>query len=279
MYPILTDRDVPRLHCQSGASIACFLACYTAAFDQKEDCLAEEMLRTEGAPVAILGGSRVTMPYAMAVMGMEIMDEVFVRQPQTLGEAVLAAKRSMVRPQELSARRAMLDALAALLSPSGADLAAERAEHLDLFNLIGDPALRLHYSRRLQVEVNRTVSAGQHLDVTGACPIAGQCTVELVVRRDRLTFDPPARDRFDSSSTALAQYNEIYRRANDPRLAQAQLEVQEGRFATQLQVPAEARGDCHVRVFVAGESDFATGAADVQISPRGGGESAQSRRH
>src|SRR5581483_759475 len=58
-YPILTSRDVPRLQATDGATIAIFLSCYTGAFDS-DDCLAEQMLRSEGGPVAVLGGSRVT---------------------------------------------------------------------------------------------------------------------------------------------------------------------------------------------------------------------------
>src|SRR5205085_1762833 len=122
---------------------------------------------------------------------LELMDEVFVRRPATFGEALLAAKRNMVEPKQASERRNVLDALAGLLSPSGADLAAERAEHVELFNLIGDPTLRLNYPHALQLEVTPTVSAGRSLGVVGSCPIGGQCSVELIVRRDRMTFSPP----------------------------------------------------------------------------------------
>ena len=61
------------------------LACYTAAFDQPQDCLAEELLKTEGGPVAVYGGSRVTMPYAMGVMGTAMMDEYFKTPPADAG--------------------------------------------------------------------------------------------------------------------------------------------------------------------------------------------------
>ena len=60
-----TSLELRSLH---GAPIACLLACYTGAFDCSGDCLAEEMLRAPGGPVAVVGGSRVTMPYAMACL-------------------------------------------------------------------------------------------------------------------------------------------------------------------------------------------------------------------
>ncbi|MGH7138162.1 MAG: C25 family cysteine peptidase, partial [Pirellulales bacterium] len=68
-HSILRVNDVARLGARGGPSIALFLACYTAAFDAQGDCLAEELLRAAGGPVATIGGSRVTMPYAMSVLG------------------------------------------------------------------------------------------------------------------------------------------------------------------------------------------------------------------
>lgn len=51
-HPVLSYQDVPRMKSAGGSPIALFLACYTGAFDGAEDCIAEDMLRTEGAPVA-----------------------------------------------------------------------------------------------------------------------------------------------------------------------------------------------------------------------------------
>ncbi len=101
-FPIFSSKDAGALSCRHGAPIACFLACYSGAFDQPRDCLAEEMLRSPGGPVAIICGSRMTMPYAMAVMGTELLHECFGNKPETIGEAIVAAKRSTLR--EPSAR-------------------------------------------------------------------------------------------------------------------------------------------------------------------------------
>src|SRR5262245_6411219 len=69
-FNILNVDDCRELQAHAGAApIALMLACYTAAFDQPRDCLAEQMLKADGGPVAVYGGSRVTMPYGMAVMG------------------------------------------------------------------------------------------------------------------------------------------------------------------------------------------------------------------
>ncbi len=262
-FPILCSDDVAELACRHGAPIACFLACYSGAYDLRSDCLAEDMLRAEGGPVAILCGSRVTMPYAMTVMGAELLKQVFTYQRPTLGEAVLAAKRQMVDPGKPGRHRAALDAMARLISPSADELEAERAEHLDLFNLLGDPLLRIPHPLAVPLEVVPVVEAGATLKVVGHSPLGGRGVVELAVRRDRLTFQPPRRGTFDTA--ALADYTEVYQRANEPRLSTTARQFEPGPFTLELDVPANARGACHVRVFVESGKGCAAGGADVRV--------------
>ena len=122
--------------------------CYSGAFDGPQDCLAESLLRSPHGPVAVYAGSRVTMPYAMAVMGHELMHEYFLSQSATLGEAILQAKRRMAESRSLDATetrdaRCWLDAVASTLHAGPELLHEERLEHILLFNLLGDPLLKL----------------------------------------------------------------------------------------------------------------------------------------
>ena len=271
-HHILSTADVPKLECRSGGPIALFLACYAGAIDARSDCLAEEMLRRPGGPVAVVAGSRVTMPYAMAVLGTGLMDQCFRRHCPTLGQALLRAKQDMMkRPEQGDRRRAMLDGIAKAISPAPNRLAAERAEHLLLLNLIGDPMLRLRHPKEVKLKVPPIAAAGGPLNVSGTSPVDGRGKVELVVRRDRLTFKPPAREKYPQTPGELARFQEVYERANDRRLASADVAVEGGRFAARLDVPQNARGTCHVRVFVEGTEDFALGAAVVKIAKEIGG--------
>ncbi len=265
VHHILDTHDMPKLQCTHGAPIAVFLACYTGAFDQPRDCLAEEMLRTAGGPVAVLSGSRVTMPYAMSVMAGEMLDEYFHMRRETLGDVVLGAKRRMVADNPQNANRLLLDSIAAAVSPAPEMLAEERAEHLLLFNLLGDPLLRLQHPREVQVDAAESIDAGQALEISGISPTAGRCTVELVLRRDRLKFAAPVRERFHNSDQALVQFNEVYQHANDQRWAAHMFDVDAGPFSTTLQIPLETRGPCHVRVYVEGDGSYALGAADIFV--------------
>ena len=264
-HPILDADDVDKLRAAKGAPIVLFLACYTGAYDLAEDCLAEEMLRAERGPVAVLCGSRVTMPYAMSVLGIGLLKECFHERRETIGEVLLHAKRTMVFSPRDDQRSRQLDALAATLNPESTDLAEERLEHLDLFNLLGDPLLRLRHLREANIEAASTAVAGERLKVRGTSPLDGHALVELVVRRDRLTFRPPGRVEYSETPESVAEFQETYEKANDPRLASRSVRVERGRFETEMEVPEGAWGECHVRVFVQGRAECAAGAADVTV--------------
>ena len=272
-YNIFNIDDCRELRSANRSPIAVMLACYTAAYDQPQDCLGEELLRAKDGPVAVYGGSRVTMPYAMAVMGTEMLDEYFKNRPATLGEAILNAKRRMAVPLEEKdpgrlTNRHLLDGIAAMISPASGQLGDERMEHLQLFNLLGDPMLRLRHAEDVNVEVVNTAEPGQTVRVAGSTPFAGRATVELVCRRDCLKFDPPLRDRFDPSNRGYAALHDTYQQANDRTWVQQTMQLGGGDFSAQLQIPAEARGPCHVRVYVEGQAQHALGAANIFVRKR-----------
>ena len=112
---------------------------------------------------------------------------------------MLYAKRQMVDDDPQGTDRKLLDLLAKAMSPDPQLLHSERLEHLLLFNLFGDPLLRLKYPQAVQLEVADKALAGTHLEIKGNAPVAGRCRVALVCRRDRMREDPPPRQRFDRS--------------------------------------------------------------------------------
>jgi hypothetical protein len=271
--PILEIADAARLRSQRGPAVACLFACYTGAFDGAEDCLAEELLRSPGGPVAVVCSSRVSMPYAMTVLGTELLEQCFVARQPTLGAAILAAKRAAVADAvadgPAAERRRTLDAVAGLLSPEPVDLAGEREEHLQLFNLLGDPLLGLKHPRQIRLSAPGKAKAGEILEVTGVCPLSGNILVELVVRRDRLRFEPPRRTDFAEAGLQAEEIADTYRRANDSCWTSVSLRVRAGEaFKVKLTVPPEAHGACHVRAFASDETGFAAGAADVEIEAK-----------
>jgi hypothetical protein len=271
-FHIFDVDDCRELKAQGRAPIAVMLACYTAAFDQPRDCLGEELLRTPGGPVAVYGGSRVTMPYAMAVMGTGMMDEYFQNRPATLGEAILAAKRRMMQPPDESdplkdANRLLLDGIASIMSPSRELLVEERREHLHIFNLLGDPMLRLTHPDEIKLDAPREAVPGEKLQIAGTSPLVGSGVLELVCRRDMFKTAPPARERFDPTDKGLAALQNVYLAANDRCWARWGLELPGGDFSTEIAIPTECHGPCHVRLLVADGKSHGLGAASIYIRP------------
>ena len=270
--PILEAADAPALRGASAAPIACLFSCYAGAFDGPEDCLAEELLRAPGGPVAVLAGSRVTMPYAMTVLGAELLDQCFAEQLPTLGDALLAAKRAVVAPAKSNSLRASLDAMAALVSPAPAELAAERLEHLAMFNLLGDPLLGIRQAKSvvLRAEIHSRTDgdprapAGAMVRVAGHSPIAGIALVELVAPRDVLRFEPSPRKAAPETADAATECGDTYTRANDPVWTRRIIATPTGEFEVTLPLPPLAHAQCLARVFITGESDFALGATEAK---------------
>jgi hypothetical protein len=262
--PILEPEDVARLQCRSGFPIAVLLACYTGAYDQPYDCLAEQLVRQPGGPVAAVCGSRVTTPYAMSIFASGLLDGYFDQKLVTLGDVFLAAKRELARPNGTgSTQRKVIDSLARTFSPTKDQLPGERAEHQLLLNLLGDPLLHLPYATPMRIECRRIATAGDLLTIEGETPVAGDCILELVCRRDLTTTVTEAgRER---TPQTLEEMTDRYARANNKRWASRQLELREGRFVAELQIPPHCSGSSHVRMFVQGPRGYAQGAAPVLI--------------
>lgn len=270
-FHILDANDAAKLQAGNGCPIALFLACHVGSFDLPRDCLAEEMLRSEGGPIAILSGSRVTMPYAMAVFGDGLMNEFFQARRETLGEIFLHAKRWLaqkVDPEHVAAvnkNRAMLEMLARGISPSPDLLDEERLEHVQLFNLLGDPLLRLPHPAALELETPATVYAGDSLRVVGRSPTDGVCHLELVCRRDAWKRNLTTRPKFDPRPESLIEFMETYRVANDPLWLARQVRCDGGQFEIEFAIPPEAKGHCHVRAVVETDRQYALGASNVFV--------------
>jgi len=271
-YPILTTKDVPDLKCGSGHPIAIFLACYTGRFDAPVDCLSEEMLRSPGGPVAIYSATRVTMPYAMTVMGGEMMKAYFVEKVPTIGELVLHAKRQMVLADRSTGTAKSLDTLALTLNKLSPDLKAERLEHVQMYELFGDPLLKLSHPNDVVVDPLSTAKAGDKLIIKGTSPLSGKCVVELVSPRDKLHFTPPLRKDFSPVEAVFTEIQETYEKANQPVLASKALEVKRGTFEAELTIPESMKGKGHIRVYVHGAKGYALGNADFEITSSGQSE-------
>lgn len=277
-FEILDGEAVKGLECRHGSPIAIFLACYAGAIDSSQDCLAEQMMKQPAGPIAVVAGSRVTMPYAMSLLAMEMSDEYFDGQCATVGRLLMRAKQKMADKTDANADadpyRQMIETMGQTLSPLPKMLDQEKTEHLHLINLLGDPLLRLQRPERVVIDSiaiqEEEVSEERVISISGTSPFAGDLVAELVYRRDRFRTRPKRRRKFDPEEAVLSAYQQQYDQAHDLVCSERNSPIATGAFKVTLNVPADVRGDCRVRLMLSGKGTgelarFAIGSTDVDV--------------
>lgn len=172
-HPILTAADVKDFNIPEGRlPVMLIVACDTGYMDHDGDCLAERILFTPNAPVAVLASSRNSHPYANTLLQKAFIGEITANRVATLGEAMIKAKRELVEAKDPD--RKSLDRMAMMIVPK-----AERDElnrsHISMYNLCGDPGLRLrHPSLRVQPALDKAetnvVAAGDSITLAVRVP-------------------------------------------------------------------------------------------------------------
>lgn len=281
-FPMFRERDISLIDCQKGQPIALMLACYTGAFDFPKDCLAEKMVDQTGGPIAVLCGSRVTMPAGMSLLSVGLIEEYFTGNRETLGEMFLQAKRKLVieeagghddlnriTPEYESRFRDTIRLLGETLGPKESSLSAEASEHVHLFHLLGDPLLRVQRPRQIELAAE-TSKEQDKLTVRGISPHPGSLMVELVYCRDRFHKRPPRRPEFKWDDETLDSYREVYEQSNCRTVSVKQMDVPAGEFEFELEIPDWAKGRCVVRGYLQqpDQKRYALGASELNIKRR-----------
>ncbi|QDV70292.1 hypothetical protein Poly24_40120 [Rosistilla carotiformis] len=255
--PILDDKTVGQLKRPAERSpIALLLACYTGAFDAKDDCLAEQMLLEPGGPIAVFAGSRMTLPYGNAIIATSLIQSWFESRPETLGQVWLETVHRATREpsQANAAAPSMLDAMAAMMSPTSDRLPQERREHTQLYNLLGDPLLRISHPEQVSLECPVSAQPGSQITVNGMAPHGGKLTLELHRRGE------PSRDELRELSDV-----DRHRAASDSLLESTVCEVEPGAFAVQLTLPATLTKSSLVLARIESADRYALGTDRILI--------------
>ncbi|PHQ35388.1 C25 family cysteine peptidase [Rhodopirellula bahusiensis] len=238
-----------------GATIAVLLACFAGAYDAPGDCLAERMILADGGPIAVIASSRLSMPYGNACMGLGLLESVYSGGPQNtgcdrIGDAMLHAARSLQSKEKgtQSTMRVMVDTLASMISPAGTDLQQERLEHAALYQLLGDPTLRLHPPQPLDLSIESTDDvAARSLSVAVTSPIAGTLIVAIERPLTAITQTPTdSPNDHDAHGTTITEHH---------------IEVPAGKRVLQtLSLPLGETGPLIIRGFVHGKTGWASAA-------------------
>jgi hypothetical protein len=279
-YEIMECRDCAALPPTKSAPLAIFLACSTGAFDKTEDCLAEDLLRADAGPVAIVASSRVAMPYGLSVFATEALQAGLVEKTATLGEVVRLAKVRGLQPKlsDNGAPRAgatirsLLDSTAGLLTPGGHDSRLELLEHAHLLQLFGDPCLKLSYPEQVPLQGPAKVKAGSTVEITAKPDVfllapgtkLGPVRWELRMPPGRLKDATPTRAKYLASDTQWNEMQTTYEAALDAVVA-THIAPAEKPWQASFTLPANAKGEYHVRLWYTHDGGFVAGTHKIVV--------------
>lgn len=298
---VMESGDAAAVDVRGAAPILLFFACYTGVYDAMVPSLAEELALRPNGPAAVLAASRTSMPYGMASLGAELLGRVFPQDgsavDQTLGEILLAAKRHLIlfgepsdaRVDDTQAReddtqdrttqgsaapvesiRKRLDSMALMFSPAADDLEGELRDHLNLFNLLGDPLLRIRLPGTFTLRADRAVDSGGELTVSAhgiavaGEPVNGTVRVELAYPVDRQAIYQVRKD-FSLDDRARIEFQQTYEKANQQVLSYVDGNVINGEFSLQLPIPEGLAGGMALRGIVLDKKATLIGSSPIHI--------------
>lgn len=224
-------------------------------------------MRNPHGPAAVFGSHGVCYA-AMVQLAVEGLIEAAFRGrlPMHSGDCWLAALRGLAGGKIDYFSYRLLDSVD---GDPNTSQAAQRQEHLEMFVLLGDPALRLpQVADDLTLQLpSRPVVPGQPLELAGELPPRLRAArVQVLILRtpasvpaglEAVPAAGPPRER-----ALLANH----RRANDFVLARAEVSAVAGRFAVRLPLPAEVPGTrILVRVRAWTDTDEALTAALLPV--------------
>jgi hypothetical protein len=233
--------DWARLKIARGPGIFVSFGCFGCQLKGRDgEGYGVAAVRNPGGPVAVIG----SLGEAYATMVLPAADGFSrsffaAKPPERLGEAWLCLKAEVAKGK-------INDSLFALLNLADGNAKipkdVQRREHLEMFVLLGDPALRLPVlPADIRLASSDAVAPGKTVTVTGRVP------KRLEGARVRLTLDRPLDSKpvdlqpVPAKSAAARARAELanHERANRFSLLTQQLRVKDGRFSARLALPAK----------------------------------------
>ncbi|MCY3005822.1 MAG: C25 family cysteine peptidase [Planctomycetota bacterium] len=277
--PIGQPADASKFRCPTRPPIALMLACFTGAYDARVDCFSEHLLAQAQGPIAVIGGSRVTMPYGLSQFASELINGCFRDRIPTLGALVFEAKRRVWIDDEESPSalqqadgfdvrkryRKIVTDMAQALNPSDHDLTLERREHVRLMNLLGDPLLKIPYPAPMDLEVPSKAASGETIAIKGHSSIAGKLVIELAMARDRLPETAVALRSYRGTQEDHQQMDLNYQASNQLVVHQMERSIETGVFHLDFLVPESCTGRYVLCAYVYGDRDWSVGSEKIVI--------------
>lgn len=255
-YPSFGAQTAEHLLIEEGRPLFLSLSCLTGDFTAPQPSLGERLILNPDGPVAVLAASGRSHPYANALFAETLLDAFFAARVPTMGSGVVAAAEAM-----LTAELAV-----AQLFVSSDEARVIKGTNRRMYHLLGDPATRPRYPRRLEVATEGPARPGRRIGVRveGVAP-GTELEVTLETARSVLPSDMRPRAELEALDLWAVQsaLSDNRARALDKVLVRVPAAVAP---SLELRLPADLEaGRYYLKVFSSGASS-AVGHAVIEIS-------------
>lgn len=245
----LSQAAVDQLDLGTRSPVMTLFACYNGLYAGEAESLAETLFFWDSGPAAVFAAAGETHPYANGVLPYELQSAVLTDTVARIGDAVVAAKHNAFLPADGDNVRELLDLYArAEYGYSPDDLVRLLHQNVDLYNLMGDPALLLQRpASRVTLELGGRWRSGA-VTVHGAVPDLDSGTAHL-------SFEVP-RDVLLGHGSWEEAINTV--------VTSVDVDVEGGEFDAELSFDAsELPGDTfYVKVYASNAETDAFGAVE-----------------
>jgi len=244
----LDPDHIDLIHCTKRLPLMFFFSCLNGNYvGGTTPSMAEQLLWKVDGPVTAVGASDISHPYGNAILAYETQRIFLDERLATVGEGFEAVRRAVI--EHTDDFRSFLDGVAVIEVPKD-EQATIRSEHVNLYNLFGDPACLVRYPQGLaSLEVTAGGVSAKTISIRGETSglSSGSAHVTLEVERDRMveTLDDVDPDNPDQ---ATVQAN--WEKANNKVVVGATVPVTAGVFETTLDFPNGLSGNIgYVKVY------------------------------
>ena len=265
-----------KLNIAQGAGPFFTCGCFACQPDEKGEGYGLAAMRNGSGPVAVIGatGESYSAPGQLAAEGLMtcLSGHPF---PERLGDYWLAAANGLARGK----MGAMVFALMDMTDGSGGKipLATQRREHLEMWMLFGDPALRMPaVSMDVLLKAGSPI-AGKALVVSGVLPkrFVGakvRVTLERPINSKPAGLETVPSDTPENRDARKRVINANFERANTFVLDTADAEVSGNQISASLKVPANLPWtNLVLRAFAVTAGDAGLGILTLPVAQRSSG--------
>jgi hypothetical protein len=227
-------------------------------------------MRNPAGPVAVIGSHGICFAAMVQLATDGLFENTFAgKSPERLGATWLAIKAGVAKGKIDDLTFRLLDAV-----DGDGDIpqATQRLEHLEMFTLLGDPALKLAVTPAdLTLKTGDPAAPGATVTIHGTAPArlnGGRIKVvaERPVSSAPADLEPLPKEPGPERDKAVMRNHE---RSNRFVVAEAETTVQDGRFDAKLDLPAKLPWErLNVRAYAATDAQEALGVLMLDIDDR-----------